>query len=208
VESERYDTEVRFPPGTSGEQQAQMWQRLLADRMKLAVRPETRQRSAYRLVRSRSDGTLGPQLRRSTLKCDPPDSTKRFEPPEVREAYMATFRGRRAATPQEETLLQSQCHLIQAWQTLYTGAIEMKTLISGFGFLGAPLDRPVIDATGLEGLFTVKLWADTKTAGLATPDGPPSLFSALPDQLGLKLEPTTINDQVLVVDHIERPSSN
>ena len=105
--------------------------------------------------------------------------------------------------------MQSQCRAtFNAWQTLYAGAIDMKTLISGFNFLGARLDRPVIDATGLEGLYAVKLWAGTTLAGPPDPDAPPSLFSALPDQLGLKLEPATMEDRVLVVDRIDRPSAN
>jgi len=62
AESERYDVDVRFASGTPGDQLSQMWRRLLSDRMKLVAHDETRQRPAYRLVRSRKDGTLGPQL--------------------------------------------------------------------------------------------------------------------------------------------------
>jgi len=209
AESERYDVEVHFATAATAEQQAQMWRKLLSDRMKLEAHYEVRQRPAYRLVRSRSDGQLGPQLKVSTLKCEPPDPAKRVDiPVEVRDAMMATIRDRRRATPQEEALLQSQCRgMINAWQTLYAGAADMKTLILGLNFLARP-DRPVVDATGLDGVFAIKLWAAPPSVGAPDPDAPPSLFSALPDQLGLKLESATIEDQVLVVDHIERPSGN
>ena len=58
------------------------------------------------------------------------------------------------------------------------------------------LDTPVIDATGLEGAFDFTLtWA---------PDGMPSIFDALQEQLGLKLEAGKSNVEVLVIDHAER----
>jgi uncharacterized protein (TIGR03435 family) len=73
-----------------------------------------------------------------------------------------------------------------------------------------------VDKTGLKGLYDVKLeW--TPDAGLAAPVNPgaavsapdgPSLFTALEEQLGLKLEPSKGPLPVLVIDSIERPSEN
>ena len=77
--------------------------------------------------------------------------------------------------------------------------------------------RPVIDRTGLKGGYDIKLQfsrelspsANTGT-GMPPPLGPsgPSIFEALQQQLGLKLESTKGPVDVLVIDHIERPSEN
>lgn len=78
------------------------------------------------------------------------------------------------------------------------------------------LGRIVIDQTGLEGKYDLTLtWApDDRSASLtdksndyAAPPGP-SIFTALQEQLGLKLESTKAPVQTLVIDHIEQPSEN
>jgi len=79
----------------------------------------------------------------------------------------------------------------------------------------AILDRPVVDKTGLEGRFDFDLeWAPDETqfggAISAAPDDAPSapLFTAIQQQLGLKLTATKGPVQALVVDHAEQPSAN
>jgi uncharacterized protein (TIGR03435 family) len=77
--------------------------------------------------------------------------------------------------------------------------------------VGRSVDRPVIDATGLKGLYSFRLaWADDSRATVATggPDDAPSIFAALQERLGLKLEPRTAPVDVLAIDHIEKPSGN
>jgi len=78
------------------------------------------------------------------------------------------------------------------------------------------LDRPVVDQTGLKGRydFTLK-WApdDSQFGGHVPtasddPSAPPSLFTALQEQVGLKLESTRTAVDVLVIDHVEKPSPN
>lgn len=77
--------------------------------------------------------------------------------------------------------------------------------------LSALLGRPVIDMTGDKRKFDFHLkWTpdDAQTgADSATPDRP-SLFTALQEQLGLKLESGKVSADVLVVDHAELPSEN
>jgi uncharacterized protein (TIGR03435 family) len=72
------------------------------------------------------------------------------------------------------------------------------------------VQRPVVDKTGIEGTFRVRLSFDQPGATRA--DAPasdlPSIFTALPEQLGLKLESSRTQVQVLVVDRIERPTPN
>ena len=78
------------------------------------------------------------------------------------------------------------------------------------------LGRTVIERTGLTGTFDVHLtWSIDPLAGPAAPDtasppdlAGPSLFTALQDQLGLRLESAKGPVEVLVIDHIEKPSEN
>lgn len=87
------------------------------------------------------------------------------------------------------------------------------------GTVSRGLDRPVVDVTGLGGLYSFKLlWASDRpsrpavaAAGLPEPTDPedaPSIFTALQERLGLRLEPRKAPVDVLVIDHIEKPSSN
>jgi hypothetical protein len=70
---------------------------------------------------------------------------------------------------------------------------------------GQRLDRTVIDNTGLAGEYDLKLeWAADET----TDSSIPSIFTALQEQLGLKLESTKGPVEVIVIDHVERPSEN
>jgi uncharacterized protein (TIGR03435 family) len=83
----------------------------------------------------------------------------------------------------------------------------------------AVLDRPVVDQTGLIGRFNFTLsWTpdESQFGGMGIkvpppsdkPDAPPGLFTAIQEQLGLKLDPTKAPVDVLVIDHVEKPSDN
>jgi uncharacterized protein (TIGR03435 family) len=85
--------------------------------------------------------------------------------------------------------------------------------------LGMVLDRPVIDKTGIADLFQIRLHfspddsperrsaVDPTTPAAAPPDVP-GIFQAIQEQLGLKLVPAKGPVDVLVIDHIERPTEN
>jgi len=75
--------------------------------------------------------------------------------------------------------------------------------------LAGELGRPVIDKTALAGRydFTFKWTPDNSTVA-ASSDDPPSIFTAVQEQLGLKLESTKGPVETLVIDHIEPPSEN
>jgi uncharacterized protein (TIGR03435 family) len=71
--------------------------------------------------------------------------------------------------------------------------------------LSRQMDLPFVDRTGLNGTFNLKLeW----TALNAKPDGGPSVFTALQEQLGLRLESRKMPIEVLIIDHAEKPSEN
>jgi uncharacterized protein (TIGR03435 family) len=85
-------------------------------------------------------------------------------------------------------------------------------------FLSTEAGRPVIDQTGLSGEYDVKLqWTrdqpqlipgTSSAAGVADPGDAPSLFTAVQEQLGLKLEPKKGPVETIVVDHAEKPTEN
>lgn len=73
------------------------------------------------------------------------------------------------------------------------------------------LDRPVVDQTGLTGRYNMQLQftrGDPAALGMSQiPDNaPPNLFTAVQEQLGLKLEATKAPVDVMVIDHVEKPS--
>ncbi len=74
-------------------------------------------------------------------------------------------------------------------------------------FLSQFAGRTVIDKTGLAGNYDIDLkWTPEDQQG--TPDAGPTIFTAIQEQLGLKLISTKGPVEVLVVDHVERPSDN
>ena len=85
------------------------------------------------------------------------------------------------------------------------GTMEMSALAS---YLSMTLGRRVIDQTGLTGAYTLSLkWTpDDKPA--TGDNSPPSLVTAIQEQLGLRLEPTKGPVEILVVDHAEKPTEN
>jgi uncharacterized protein (TIGR03435 family) len=118
-----------------------------------------------------------------------------------------------------------QAVLTCGWtSTMRNGALTVKTGLGvtmdefAIGML-ATLDRAVVNRTGLVGIFDIHLSyaSDGAVSGDGTPDSPvgvaptpdgPSVFSAVQDQLGLKLSPDKGSVDVLVIDSIGRPSEN
>jgi uncharacterized protein (TIGR03435 family) len=73
--------------------------------------------------------------------------------------------------------------------------------------LSDQLGRTVVDKTGLTGNFDIDLkWTPDDQQG--TPDAGPTLFTALEEQLGLKLVPARGPVETFVIDHVERPTAN
>ena len=80
-------------------------------------------------------------------------------------------------------------------------------------FLQGTAGRPVIDKTGLKGMYHVMMEYD-RMAGIrgpaltAAPGAAPSVFIAVQEQLGLKLEPSRAMRDMLIIDRLERPTEN
>jgi uncharacterized protein (TIGR03435 family) len=93
------------------------------------------------------------------------------------------------------------------------GNIKMlRTTIDNFAeSLGHKLSQPVVDETHMQGVYNVTLTytPDRGASGKLSTDTGPSIFSALEEQLGLKLEPRKVPLEILVVDHCEKiPTGN
>ena len=70
------------------------------------------------------------------------------------------------------------------------------------------LDRPIVDQTGLQGRYDFQLKWLTDASHASDPDAPPGLFTAIQEQLGLKLEPKRVLTDVLAIDSVARPGAN
>ena len=193
VMSEVFDLTAQAGRDVSREQMEAMLRAMLADRFKLAVHYETQERPVYALVVARADGRLGPNIRRSELNCD---------------AIQAARRAGSKETLPPTSLGAPPCGMSMR------GAVGMELLIGGrplsvlASSFGSALDRVVVDKTGLAGNYEVKLSYMQQPRPDAPPDAPPDIFTALQEQLGLKLEPDRAPLKVLVIDRIERPAEN
>ena len=74
--------------------------------------------------------------------------------------------------------------------------------------LSFPLDRTVINKTGLTGRYDFHLRWTADGVGAGAMDAPPDLFTAIQEQLGLKLQPAKGPVETLVIDHVEQPTDN
>jgi uncharacterized protein (TIGR03435 family) len=92
--------------------------------------------------------------------------------------------------------------------------IEGDTTLSMLADVFAPAaGRAVVDKTGLKGSYHVVITyagaSRVRRAGAATPaTPPPTIFDAVQEQLGMRLQPSTMLRDTLVVDRIEKPSEN
>jgi uncharacterized protein (TIGR03435 family) len=82
--------------------------------------------------------------------------------------------------------------------------ISMSSLVSA---LSSGLSRVVVDRTGLDGAYDMELRWTPDSLGQSSGDAnTPSLSTALEEQLGLKLDSTHASVDVLVIDHVEKPT--
>lgn len=164
-----------------------MLRTLLADRFRLKMRTVSVDRPIYALVMANSDGKLGPRLRRSEVNCAAVmEMLIKGERPEKPTCASASYPGRLVAT-----------------------ALTLPTVAS---IVSGSVDRAVIDRTELTGVFDLEFEAvEVRPPGPFGPSFRPSdttqsIFMALPEQLGLKLEARQGTVDVLVVESAEQPT--
>ena len=168
---------------------------LLEERFRMTIHAENREMPVYALVLAKP-GTLGRDLKKSEVDCDAIQGAR----------FTAAARGE-AAPPPVKADGWPLCGFagVQgggpgAPGGIQAGGIPMWQLANRLTrFVG----RTVVDRTGLEGYYDWQL--------LFSPPGSPdqsggSIFTALQEQMGLKLESTRAPVEVWVVDHVERPT--
>jgi uncharacterized protein (TIGR03435 family) len=174
-----------------------MLRALLVDRFKLAVHRETRERPVYALVLAQPDQPLSPRLHPSSVDCA---------------ALGAAFRRGEVKTPPMTPDNTSDCSISTPAGRVSFGTQPMRQVAA---FLSDIAQRPVVDRTGLSGNFSavITYMPDNglRQTGADQPAADPnsaSIFTALREQLGLRLDSTRGNVEVLVIDHVERPSED
>ena len=181
--SARFDINAKRPDGAPADQNKAMLRTLLAERFGLRSRTERQSTPVFALSLARSD-RLGPQLARSAYSCD-----------EVRR------RRTNLSDPISAADLQTVCFKGYTFQpgamTVRSSGLitELITRIQGF------VERPVIDATGLTGNFEWEL-----TFALRDNADIPGVSTALDEQLGLKLQRSNSELDVLVIDSVSWPT--
>jgi uncharacterized protein (TIGR03435 family) len=180
-----------------------MLEALLADRFSLRTHIETRPLPIYALVVA--NPAAGTKLRPSPAVCRPPvpptaagiDNLPPPPPPPPADA----------PEPLTQRTVGSRCVMIDAPPAGYFSGRAVT--LPGLAFrLSRVVDRPVVDRTGMSGEFDLDLtYLPEVPTRFASPDAP-SIFTAVQEQLGLKLDPATGPVDVLVIDRVERPTAN
>lgn len=207
IDTEQYTIAAKMPDGAPQAALLVAVENLLKDRFKLVTHRETRERPVYNLVLARSDRRFGPAFKESSAQCQAA----------VRESLEAFRRG--APAPTTRTAV-AECVSVQPGM----GALSMKgTAIGAFNsLLPRHVDRQVIDRTGLTAIYDLTLkWTPDQSGnpafglpGGVLPSAPqppadpdaPNIFTAVQDQLGLKLEAGRGPVEVVVIDRIEKPT--
>ena len=186
--TDRFDIDARAPQAlvaTLYSQLGDMLRGLLADRFRLTTHPDKRELPVFALVRTRRDGSLGPGLRATAC----PDFAIDLSRPQP-------------------------CTNIQTGAASLT--IRGMPLNQFMPYLAQRVNRVIVDRTGLDGRYDIDLKWTPEPAPQARAGGEPaasdpnavSIFTALQEQLGLKLDSTRETVDVIVIDTLERPTPN
>jgi bla regulator protein BlaR1 len=171
-----------------------MLRALLEERFMVRVHTEMRETQTYALVVSNKDGRLGPSIHESKANCYSPQSPPPpGQPPDP--ARLCGIRGGNGyVTGQGATLAM------------------MAANYANYPVVG----RPVTDRTGLTGLYDWRIEFVPAFLNGPNPDSPPianpaadsgpNLFTALQEQLGLKLQGEKTQVEYVVIDHVEQPT--
>ena len=193
LDTARFDILATTSSNTDTDTMREMLRSLLRDRFGLAVHAESREMPVYLLRVARPDARLGPNLRRSTTDC--------------------------AGRGSSVVAGRVQCGIL-ASQGPGSGSLRGggATIDNFVRLLGDFLDRPLNDDTGLTGVFDLELQFTAERSstpgapvpgGLATatsPDDAPSIFTALREQMGLKLDAQNGHADVWVIDAVAPPA--
>ena len=198
--SERFDVVAKAPDGETftAETMRPMLRALLIERFQLAYRNETRDMPVYALIKARGDGRLGPNLKPSATDCT------------------AVMRGRRGGGPPPappQPGEKMECGFMIGPGRMNVGGMPLSNLAQA---LSPMVGRIVLDRTELTGTFDYELTFAPEALGGNPPPlvngapppvdpNAPTLFTALQEQLGLKLDSQRGPVPVIVIDRVEPP---
>jgi uncharacterized protein (TIGR03435 family) len=228
--TDRFDIEGRFEPPPPGPPQPTprmllMLRTLLRDRFGMVAQMETREMPIMVLRIARADGRLGPQIKPAAADCAALNAAARGRgpggPPAGGRAGSPALDGRGAPPPPGTPFSLGErpaCGDRMAFGQLLAGGMPISRLATQI--LSQLTGRVVVDRTGLTGGYDIDLkWTPTPDQ---LPPGPPppgvelppidpngpSLFTALQEQLGLKLDTERGPVDVLVIERLQPPAEN
>jgi bla regulator protein blaR1 len=204
VTAEYFNIEAKAPAAEATKDQFRlMVQSLLADRFKLVVHFETHDVPVIALVLVKP-GKLGPRLRPHSegppcnAKIPPTDRNS----PKIPDVWMPICGSTQAVDWINNTVILGSRNTTMDIFADYISLLE-------------PLDRPVVNQTGLTGRFDIEVnfippWKMPKeqSADAQFPLSGPTFLEAVKDQLGLKIISTHAPVQTLVIDQVEQPTPN
>lgn len=184
--TDRYDIEARYEPHDQAAPQLNvLLQGMLRDRFGLVAHAEKRDFPVYLLRTVDKDGKSGPGLKPSKANCEDAAAANSARESKVRAADGAPL-----------------CGAVERPDAFIGGGVTMDTLARS---LRIPAGRDVVNQTGLDGFWEFAL--EFAPAGDTTGEKP-SVFTALRDELDLKLESGTAALDVLVIDSVAHPTAN
>jgi uncharacterized protein (TIGR03435 family) len=205
VGSDRFDVVAKAPEGEfNADLMRPMLRSLLAERFKLVAHNETREMPIYALVKARPDGKLGPNLSPAAVDC------------------AAVMRGRRGGPPPAppQPGQKMECGFMIGFGRMNAGGMPMSNLAQS---LSPQVGRIVLDRTELPGNYDFELTYSPEGLGSGFPGGGPpllnggpppvdpnmpNLFTALQEQLGLKLDSQRGPVEVVVIDSVSQAISD
>jgi uncharacterized protein (TIGR03435 family) len=220
ADAARFDVTAKIPAGATKEQVGIMMQNLLIERFKLTYHYEKKEMQVYDLV----VGKNGPKLKESPPEPPPPADGAAAPPPPLPAPGKMTLGpdgfpvlpARRGST--------SMMMMSNGGRRITSTDAAVEQIV---GLISNELARPVNDATGLKGKYdftltftgevpagragaSVAISGDGGAAPAAAPDSDaPSIFAAVQEQLGLKLEQKRGTVDLFIIDHVEKsPTEN
>ncbi len=195
LNNERYDIVANIPEGATKEQFNVMLGNLLRDRFRLRFHMDSKILPIYALRVAKN----GPKFKETARRDDDPTVPVRPIGSTVAQGFPVvppSYQGSVALPHDGELFVTAQDAPIASLP----------------GWLERPAGRPVVDETGLMSHYDFKIhfeWGGRPTDAGDAPSGAPSVFTAVEEQLGLKLESATKSFPQLVIDSIDRdPTEN
>jgi uncharacterized protein (TIGR03435 family) len=177
-----------------------MMRAMLADRLKLVVHLQNVDQPVYELVLARNDGRLGPGLTPTEIDCEAQLADTSDSAENERRRALRDTNG-----PAPRCALRVNNTRLEGDSTMANLAASLRPYAG----------QPVIDMTGLGGYYRITMRFDPiallRSPGSnlpPPPDDAPLIFTAIQQDLGLKLRASHRAMSTIVIDHVERPTEN